>query len=162
MIDYPKIQRAARSFARRLPAGSIVDADDLAQEYAIAALKGRTPGSGQMWDHLRYIDPLSRMHRRAINRGLEIAPKSLSMDAISPDGKQMQIASRDRGEPQWSASADVHALLAHITPKQREAVALHHLVGMTETEMVRLLGTNVQTLRNRIHIGLKNMRRLIQ
>lgn len=46
VIDYAYLQRTARAFCRRLPHWAGVDADDLAQESALAALRGRQSRKG--------------------------------------------------------------------------------------------------------------------
>lgn len=133
MIDYAKIQRTAQHFARRLPAGAVIDADDLAQEYALAALKGRTPGAGPMLDLLRAVDPLSRGHRKAVKQGLGVAPVSLALEAISPDGVQLQVASPESGSV--TDAVDLGAFLARLKKGRQRNIFQGLLDGKTHKEI---------------------------
>jgi hypothetical protein len=66
VIDYASIRKAARYIARRLPRGYCLDANDLAQEAALAALRGRRSTSGPMLDLLRRQGWMTN-HRAAAN-----------------------------------------------------------------------------------------------
>lgn len=68
----------------------------------------------------------------------------------------------DSPESTWIACIDVLRLLKKITPKQRQAVVLHYLVGMEDTEIANALGVALPAFRTRVFRGVTNMRRLIQ
>lgn len=58
-------------------------------------------------------------------------------------------------ESRLAARIELGRLLIRFTPNQRQAVELHHLAGMTESEMSALLAIPVNRIKNRIHAGLK-------
>lgn len=147
MIDYAQIQRVARIFSRRLPHWACVDAEDMAQESALSALRGRKSLTGPMQDALRKQGWIK--NHRVGNPPLE---------RIGLDDQRHKHSPESR----WSADVDVRSLLDRLTPKQREAVTLHHLAGMTESEMSKALAIPIPRVRDRIHNGLKNMRRFVQ
>lgn len=145
IIDYAHIQHAAQCFARRLPAWASVDANDLAQESILAALRGRKSRKGPMQDALRKQGWMKR-HRSG--------------------GETIRVALDERTyghspESRLVAKIDIELLLNRLPPNQREAVVLHHLVGMTETEMSKSLTISIPMVKNRIYRGLTSMRNLI-
>jgi DNA-directed RNA polymerase specialized sigma24 family protein len=142
IIDYTDLQRVARAVCRRLPQWACVDAEDLAQESALAALRGRKSRKGPMQDTLRKQGWM-KQHRSG--------------------GETVRVVLDERTyghspENRLVAQIDTELLLSRLTPYQRQAVALHHLAGMTETEMSKSLSIPIQRVKNRIHNGLKNMR----
>ena len=142
MIDYAYLQRVARAFCRRLPQWVCLDAEDLAQESALGALRGRKSRKGPMQDALRRQGWM-KQHRSG--------------------GEMIRVALNERAyshspESRLVARIDIELLLSRLTPHQREAVALHHLAGMTEAEMSKSLAIPIQRVKNRIHQGLKHMR----
>ena len=143
MIDYAYIQRVARVFCRRLPRWACLDAEDLAQESALGALRGRKSRKGPMQDALRKQGWLKQHRGAGAMTGQALNERTCSH---SPESRLV-------------ASIDIDLLLSRLTAQQRQAVALHHLAGMTEAEMSRSLAIPIQRVKNRIHQGLKNMRR---
>lgn len=144
MIDYAQIQRTARRFAARLPFWAAVDVNDLAQEAALGALRGRKSRDGAIQDLLRRQGWISN-HRSRGRRRVELNERS---HRVTPESK-------------WSAAIDVHGLLGRLSPLQREAVELHYLAGMGEGEISEFLCIPIQRVKNRIHQGLKNLRRMV-
>jgi RNA polymerase sigma-70 factor (ECF subfamily) len=53
------------------------------------------------------------------------------------------------------------ALLARLSPKQREVVYLHHYAGMSHAEIGRALGVPTFTAASRYRLGLATLRRLL-
>ena len=53
------------------------------------------------------------------------------------------------------------ALLARLSPKQREAVYLHHYAGLSHAEIGRALGVPTFTAASRYRLGLATLRRLL-
>jgi RNA polymerase sigma factor (sigma-70 family) len=51
------------------------------------------------------------------------------------------------------------AALAHLPRRQREAVALYYLAGLSEEEVGRALGIAVGTVKSHLHRGLSALRR---
>jgi DNA-directed RNA polymerase specialized sigma24 family protein len=144
VIDYAAIERTARYLARRLPRGATIDANDLAHDSALSALGGRQSRKGPMQDALRRQGWL-RNHRGSASFRIEF----------------MERRAGANPEKEWSAAIDVRRLLARLTAKQRQAVELHYLAGMRESEMVIILEIGTQAVRQRIHEGLKNLRGMI-
>jgi DNA-directed RNA polymerase specialized sigma24 family protein len=146
LIKYVRIQKVANYIARQLPPGSCLDANDLAQESALKALCGRKSRAGPMLDALRKQGWIKQYRSGSGTARVELNERSCSH---SPESR-------------LAARIDVGRLLIRLTPNQRQAVELHHLAGMTESEMSALLAIPVNRIRNRIHAGLKNMRSFIQ
>lgn len=142
VIDYAYLQRVARIFCRRLPHWACVDAEDLAQESALGALRGRKSRTGPMQDALRKQGWM-KQHRGA-GETIRVALNEQTYSHSPESGLVARI--------------DIDLLLSRLTPRQRQAVALHHLAGMTEAEMSKSLAIPIPRVRNRIHQGLKNMR----
>lgn len=145
-LDYASIKRTAGYFARYAPSGSLLDKNDFAQESALRALLGRKSRDGPMYDLLRRQGWITNHRAGSIHRRVTLDERQ---HTTSP-------------EAQWIAAIDVLGLLARLTPYQRRAVELHYLYGMRESEIVDVLHISTNAVRNRIHEGLKNMRRMVQ
>ena len=129
LIDYAYLQRVAFVFCRRLPQRSCVDADDLAQE-------------GPMQDALRKQGWMKQ------HRGAGETIRVVLNEGTCSHSPESRLVAR----------IDIDLLLNRLTPHQKQAVALHHLAGMTEAEMSKSLAIPIQRVKNRIYQGLKNMR----
>jgi len=146
MIDFEKIQRTARYFARYSPNGALLDVNDFAQEAALRALLGRKSRDGPMYDLLRRQGWITNHRSGSRHQRVELNERR---QTTAP-------------EPKWSAAIDIDRLLGKLTPYQRQAVEMHYLEGMRESEIVDVLRISTNAVRNRIHEGLKNMRRMVQ
>jgi DNA-directed RNA polymerase specialized sigma24 family protein len=146
MIDYIAIQRAARYFVRCVPDAALLDVNDYAQEAALLALLGRKSRDGPMYDLLRRHGWITNHRATSRYRRVELT-----------EWRQTSAP-----EPIWSAAIDVRRMLAKLTYRQRQAVEMHYLYGMRESEIVNKLRISTSAVRNRIHEGLRNMRRMIQ
>ena len=51
--------------------------------------------------------------------------------------------------------------LAQLAPRQRTAVVLRHVEGLTEREVARVMGCSVGTVKSQTHAGLARMRALL-
>lgn len=56
----------------------------------------------------------------------------------------------------------VSALVARLSPKQREVIYLHHYAGMSHSEIGRSLGIPTFTAASRYRLGLATLRRLLE
>lgn len=139
---YQRIQQSASQVARRYRAYGSFDADDLKQEATIAILGGRRSINGPMQDYAR---------------------KQLGFGDLRSGCKRASLGewnARHSPERALMAGIDVRRLLSSVSGIQRQAVEMHYLEGMRESEMVGVLRISTNAVRNRIHEGMKNMRRL--
>ncbi len=153
MIDYAQIQRTARAFAKRLPSWATVDADDLANTSALAAMRGRRSILGPMQDLLRKQGWVTN-HRKT-NTTYRSVPIIIHKNPSRP-------SERECGEIMLNAFIDVHSLLRRLTLKQRQAVEMYYLEGMTQQEVALRLRIHQESVSCRISGAFKQMRRMIR
>ena len=123
-------------------------ADDAWSETFLAALRAYPslrPGSNvEAWlvtiAHRKAIDQLRAEGRRAVPAG--DLPDRSSRDAV-PGG--------------WES--DLWAALRELPPKQRMAVAYHHLAGLPYAEVAELLGGTAEAARRAAADGIAALRR---
>jgi RNA polymerase sigma factor (sigma-70 family) len=149
MIDYVAIQRTAQFMARRLPVWELLDAEDLAQEAVVRMLVGRQSTRGPMQDALRRQGWI-KQHRSG--NGLERVE-------LEDRSGLFRISSFENAS---IAHVDTERMLRLPTMRDRQAVMLHYLVGMTEVEIAEITGASVGAVRQRLYRGKMSMRRMIQ
>ena len=102
---------------------------------------------------------LSIIHHRSLDRLRRTAPTRLDgqlvdrVDARAADPSDLAIAALRR--------AELYAALDRLPIEQREAVELAFLRGRTHTEIARLLGCPLGTIKGRIRLGLQKLRVLV-
>ncbi len=138
---YPELFRRAASMAFRL-LGSREAAEDVAAE-ALARAYARWPKVGP----LPYRD--GWVLRVATNLALDAArrrpPPVTATEPVDPsDAATLRLA--------------LHAALRSLSSRQRQAVVLRFLCGLSEAETADALGTSVGTAHTHIHRGLRVMR----
>ena len=101
---------------------------------------------------------LTIVHRKAVDR-VRSAEASGRRDAAYGQ-REMSVAHDETAEAAAASieATRVRAALAHLTSKQREAVALAFLGGYTHTEVASMLDLPVGTAKTRIRDGLIRLR----
>lgn len=59
------------------------------------------------------------------------------------------------------ARIDIERLVGRLPTKQRQAIVLHHLMGLTEKEMAHGLGASLLAVRQRKHDGIEKLRGMV-
>ena len=134
----PMVRSVARRFARRTPS---LSEDDLEQEALLAMLRGRKSITGPMQD----IQRREWMGSRRKNE------KRVSLDELT--------GFRSSHERQAIVNIDLTRMLGKISARQREAVTLRYLVGMSQEELADELGVRKDAAANRVHQGMQNLRK---
>ncbi|PZF80855.1 RNA polymerase sigma factor, partial [Jiangella anatolica] len=57
------------------------------------------------------------------------------------------------------AEAELWAAVARLPPKQRQAVAYHHVAGLTYAEIAEIIGGTAEAARRAAADGIKNLRK---
>lgn len=141
-----------RNLVRYLVRGD-ADVDDIAQQALIAilhALPGyRAEGSLRAWaDRITVRTTMAHLRRRRAEQG--------ARERHAPDLR----AVRDPDAPPdvYVHRRDVARLLDALPDEQREAVVLHHVVGLSAPELAESLGVPFETARSRLRLGMKKLR----
>lgn len=160
LIDYSNIRRAADRLYSRLPRGVGIDADDLAQEAVLAGLRGRKSRDWPMIDLLRKQGWM-RQHRCNYKGRRPVSFPERHNDRFKRSFARENSYGAVHLEQAWIAAVDVYTLLDRLDPRQKEAIRLHYLVGMTAPEIAIELGLSPSLAAARIGNGMKNMRSMI-
>jgi RNA polymerase sigma factor (sigma-70 family) len=128
---------------------SDADADDAWAEPFLAALRAYPqlpPGSNlEAWLITIAKRKVIDSYRRRARRPVPTDDLTL-MDSVAAEG-----LSTERDDDLWAA-------LRALPPKQRRAVALHHIAGMPYAEIADLLGNSEAAARRAASDGLKRLR----
>lgn len=132
------LPRALRHAARVL--GDAAEAEDVAQEAMLrlwhAAAEWRTDGAAR---------PATWLHRVVANLAVDRLRRSgraVGLDFDTPDeapGAEARLAQADR-------MAALDAALARLPERQRQAVVLRHIEGMSNPEVAEVLGIGVEAV----------------
>ncbi len=63
--------------------------------------------------------------------------------------------------PDLDSRMELAAALRRLAPRQRTAVVLRHVEGLTERETAHLMGCSVGTVKSQVHTGLARLRDLL-
>jgi RNA polymerase sigma factor (sigma-70 family) len=134
---FPRAVRLANKLLRDRAAAEDVAAEALARTYArwskVSALPYRDGWVLKVATNLA-IDRLRR-------RPPDVRP--VAADDFE-DGVELRLA--------------LNAALLTLAPRQREAVALHYLGGLSDREVAQALGISLGSVKTHIHRGLKGLR----
>ena len=130
-------------------------AEDLAQDTVIAAING-LPG----FDRSRSLEPW--VDRIAANKALDRlrhdgARPEESYGSV-PEVESSQLVDETAALMREALSADVVDAIRSLSPAQRSAVVLRHLLDFTPEEIAAISGTPPATIRSHIYRGLSNLR----
>lgn len=130
--------------------------DDFAQNVMIEVLRSlpnfRGEGSLEGWtDRICVRVTLSQAKRaRAERRKREAAAPELAV--VTTHG------SRATAPDDYVTRRQAIALLDALPPEQREALVLHHVVGLSVPEVAESLGVPFDTAKSRLRLGLRKLR----
>lgn len=148
---YPQLLRLARRMAR-----SLDQAQELAQETALAAMQARSPLRSEhafvAWCRTAMLHALLQHQRRVRREALVLQPLALhadSADSPSPDDPLEQACTR---------TDLVHALRTLPEPVRRTFVLVDWL-GLDYQAAARAAGVPVGTVRSRVHRARAHLRR---
>lgn len=141
----------ARNLVRYLARGS--DTDDVTQEALVTVLRSlpsyRPTGSFHAWVdrivvRVTYAE-LRRERRRARYESSEV------VDVPGPSDFASKYATRAR----------IAAALDALPIDQRFAVVLHHVLGMSASEIAEEIGAPLETIRSRLRVGMQHLRSML-
>lgn len=122
-----------------------VDADDAWSETFLAALEA--------YPRLA--------HHESIEGWLVTIAHRKAIDVLRRRSRLVLGAVPDRPTPSAERDLDLARALALLSPRQREAVVLHHLGGMPFTEVAAALGSSADAARRAWSDGVRRLRELL-
>jgi RNA polymerase sigma-70 factor (ECF subfamily) len=144
----PRVRNLVRYLAR-----GDADVDDLAQLALCEILRSfggfRHEGSlGSFVDRITVRVALRQLKQRRNERA--------RLDAAQPD---LRAVSSQPGQPdEHTLRRETAKLLDALPSEQREAVVLHHVVGLSVPELAAELGIPFETARSRLRLGVQKLR----
>lgn len=142
--------KAAWNLARALTR-TAEDADDIVQQAFTIAVRRHAEIPPQAWPWLaRVVANCARNHIRhkARRQGMLDVHET---DVPIYDENPADAASRRE------LARSVHAALAELCSDEREAVALCHISGLTQSEASEIVGVELNTLKSRVRRGLQHL-----
>lgn len=142
-----------RNLVRYLVRGD-ADVDDIAQEALVAVIRGlpshRGDGTLHAW--------ADRVTARAAFAYLRSARRKGShVDA----GADLAAVPDDRDRPdEYAARRKAVDLLDQLPGEQRQALVMHHVLGLSVPEIAQELGVPFETVRSRLRLGMSKLRAL--
>ena len=142
----PRVRNLARYFMR-----NDHDADDVAQQALMEILKSlrsyRGEGELTSWaDRItaRVALAARRRGRTERDRGAELGPALEVVRSGEPDA--------------YLVRRDMVRLLDQLPSEQRDAIVLHHVMGLSAPELAAELGVPFETARSRLRLGTQRLR----
>ena len=136
-------------------AGSWTDADDMVQDCYLRALRGWGQFDGrasrQAWLFGIARRTRADWYRRKIRKSAAVSVENL--DGLEGDLSEAEDANRI--DKVWDAVGELGA-------EQSEVVHLRFAAGLGYTEIARVLGVPIGTVRSRLHRGLKVIRKKVK
>jgi RNA polymerase sigma-70 factor, ECF subfamily len=134
-------------------------ADDVAQDVCLAVVRalGRYRPSGLSFRAFVYGIAAHKVTDafRAIGRDRTQPVAELQVDAVEANTPEHHALAAE-------CSAALGALLAHLTPRQREVLVLRVVAGVSAEEAAQAVGSTTGAVRVTQHRALARLRRLIQ
>jgi RNA polymerase sigma-70 factor, ECF subfamily len=134
-------------------------ADDVAQEVCLAVVSALRTYHPKGMSFRSFVYGIAA-HKitdafRAYGRNRTQPVAELSVVAVEADGPEHHALAAER-------SAALGALLAHLTPRQREVLVLRVAIGLSAEEAAQAVGSTAGAVRVTQHRALARVRRLIQ
>ena len=120
-----------------------------------------------LWRHVDHLDPgrgslvtllLTIVYHRAIDRIRVRRAKpeaALDMDDPSPlDTEQLALRAVER--------SDVREALAQLPAEQRQTLELSYFDGYSHSEIARITGSRLGTVKSRVRLGLEHLRTILR
>jgi RNA polymerase sigma-70 factor (ECF subfamily) len=152
---HPRVHR----LAYRLLGWSADDADDVAQEVFLAALRNARKFRGQSslgtWLTTITINHC-RTHRRGLLARLRLATRFASTAPPRPEAPPADAPAADA-----DAFAHVQSALRHLSPPDREIIVLHYLEQNSADQLAALLGLTRGAVDVRLHRARKRLREVL-
>jgi len=127
--------------------------DDLAQDALVAVLRGLPTYRGDAPLHA-WVD---RIVVRSTFEGRRRARLRSTREGAELPGDDS--APMRQSSPEWSLDRRALVLaLEQIHAEQRDALVLHHVVGMSVPEVAESLGAPLETVRSRLRLGMSQLR----
>jgi RNA polymerase sigma-70 factor (ECF subfamily) len=141
-----RVWNLARSLTR-----STEDADDLVQQAFTIALTKRAEIPDEAWPWLaKVVTFCARNHNRHRARRLGMA-----------DVHEVEISGNEPDPSEAAARRELanslHAALNDLAHDEREAVALCHLGGLSQSQACQIVGVELNTLKARVRRGLQHL-----
>lgn len=151
-------QRGVYAFCRRLT-GSHDEADDVAQEAFVRAYRSidRFRGESRFGTWLRQIAlnlVRSGARRRRLLRTTPLDPDTLPDDAAAGAGSERSLEAHDPFR-----SKRLRDAVRELPDKQRQTLVLKMYEEMTHSEVARLMGCTVGTVKANLFHALRRLRR---
>ncbi len=141
--------------------GSRADADDIAQETfvrAYRALQRFEPGRVRALDTRPWLLTITLNLWRNRLRTAGRRPRTTS-EAHAPEAADPRPGPHDAAEAAETSQALVR-LLGELPERQRAAIVLHHVVGLSYPEVAAVLACPVGTAKASVARGLERLRRM--
>jgi RNA polymerase sigma factor (sigma-70 family) len=137
--------------------GPGMEPEDLVQEVFLAAHRKirllRTYAEPRAWLHLAALREVWKVRRRLrLRRFLPFGIASPASEEALPDAEYQRRETR----------ASVHRMLDKLPRRQREALVLFHVEGLTSAEIGSLLGCPEETIRTRICYGRRTLMKVVR
>jgi RNA polymerase sigma factor (sigma-70 family) len=83
---------------------------------------------------------------------------NLAIDRLRRRRPEVAPASGDDFEDGVELRLALNAALLTLAPRQRQAISLHYLGGLSDREVAQVLGISLGSVKTHIHRGLKSLR----
>lgn len=137
-----------RNLCRYLVRGDS-DVDDLAQEGLIAVMRGLPTFRGES----RLESWVDRVVARQALAGARRRRLVFAREASHAVDLQLVGATASPGAEQYVARRELARRLDDLPAAQREALVLHHVVGLSVPEVAAEIGAPLETVRSRLRLG---------
>ncbi len=126
------------------------EVDDIAQQALIAILQGLPSFRGDAPVE-RWAD---RITARVTFRHLRLGRRRGALVVLSDPEPEAAVDERS----EWDRRRDLVRLLDALPQEQRDALVLHHLVGLTTPELADWMEVSVDTAKSRLRLGMEKVR----
>lgn len=149
-------ERLVLMTALRFLNGNLADAQDAAQTVFVRLHRAlgqfRDSSSFRAWLYRMTVNVCHDMNRKTRRRA-EVDLGAVSCVTAAPE--------EDTSEAEWQMDA-VQAGLARLGEKERAAIVLRDVEGLTTTEVAAILGSSEATVRSQISVGRRKIRKFAE